>query len=324
MLTLARLRAGLGRLPVMRPAVALLRKGRDKRRRLRVEARPLPLIVAVELTNVCNLRCAKCPLSHTKRPKGFIEESLFEKILRDIESAGAPTEIALSGAGEPTLHPKVVDFVKAARGIRNIGVIGFATNGVALTPDLSERLLDAGLTRLKASLDTDDAAKYLRLNGADAYEQVAANFRRFCEINKSTGSRCDVTLKVTLYDRDLTLARRLTEQWSPHVNRVRVTPLHNWAGTRGARNPTVEGHLCPMPWQLVQVLWDGQITLCCMDNMEGRVNMGDARKVNLSSYWQRDPGLKRVRRQHMKGDLSALPVCASCDMSGYSDINLQD
>jgi sulfatase maturation enzyme AslB (radical SAM superfamily) len=291
--------------------------------RQKLAAKALPSMVLIELTNTCNLRCAKCTLVNTSRKRGFIDDALVKKVLGDVESSGASTEIAFSGSGEPTLHPRLVEFVRAARSVSNVGVIGFATNGVELHPDLSERLLDAGLTRLKASLDTDDAVEYRRLNGRDAYEQVKTNFLRFCEINKATGNRCRVTLKATLYENDLSLARRIKEQWEPYVAQVRVTPVHNWAGLeKRGLDTTAPRSPCRMLWQQVQVLWDGQITLCCMDSMEGRFNMGDAREQNLSSYWLHDPELKRIRRCHEALDLRDLPECAKCDMWAYFDIEV--
>lgn len=318
------MRQRLKRLPGIRTVVDYRRREKQRRQRQRLEAGALPAMMLIELTNTCNLRCAKCPLARTSRTRGFIDDALVEKVLGDIAAAGAPTEIAFSGSGEPTLHPRLVEYVKAARAIPNVGVIGFATNGAALNPDLSEKLLDAGLTRLKASLDTDDAAAYLRLNGRDAYEQAAGNFLRFCEINQAAGNRCRVTLKVTLYENDLALARRLKKKWEPHVAQVRVTPVHNWAGVearglnaaRGPRRP------CSMLWQQTQVLWNGQITICCMDSMEGRFKMGNAYEQNLSLYWQHDPELNRIRRLHEALDLSTLPACANCDMWAYSDIDL--
>ena len=308
-----------GHLPVQ-----YFRHQRQRMKRRKLLAAALPSMVAIELTNNCNLRCAKCPLVRTSRERGFIDDILFAKILYDIESAGAPTEIALSGAGEPTLHPCLVDYVKAARKIPNIGIIGFATNGVELTPDLSRNLLDAGLTRLKASLDTDDPSTYRRLNGKDTYAQASSNFLTFCKINQSTGNRCQVTLKATLYKKDLSLAMRLKEQWSPYVDQVRITPVHNWGGTlkKEAASDKAFRRTCVLLWQQVQILWDGQITLCCMDSMEGRFKMGNLREKNLSDYWLHDQGLRKIRQQHEAMDLSALPTCANCDMFNYSDYNL--
>lgn len=281
-------------------------------------------MVLIELTNNCNLRCAKCTLVNSGRNRGFIDDALVEKVLRDIEAAKAPTEIALSGSGEPTLHPHLVEYVKAARSIPNVGVIGFATNGVALTSGLSERLLEAGLNRLKASLDTDDPREYLRLNGKDTYEQASSNFLRFCQLNKATGNRCRVTLKGTLYQNDLALARRLKKQWTPYVDQVRITPVHNWAGmaTRGLSRTGSRRPPCWMLWEQVQILWDGQITICCTDSMDGRFNMGNAYETNLSEYWRDDPRLKKIRLIHESLDLAALPVCDKCDMWAYADIDI--
>ncbi len=318
------MRKRIKQIPGTRLAITYLR-GRHKQDRLkRPGSFPLPSMVAIELTNNCNLKCAKCPLVNTTRTRGFIDDDLFEKILRDIASAGVPAEIALSGSGEPTLHSRLVDYVKAARNVPNVGVIGFATNGVALKPDLSEKLLDAGLTRLKASLDTDDPTEYQRLNGKDAYDQVVSNFSHFCEINKAKGSHCRVTLKATLYDNNLPLARRIKEKWQGVVDEVRVTPVHNWGGTRDdTMIPTPSIYKpCPLLWQQVQILWDGQITLCCMDTMEGNFNMGNVCHVNISDYWLHDSGLRRIRQLHEAKDLSSLPVCARCDMTAYHDINL--
>ena len=317
-------RERLKRIPGLRPPIDAFHRRQQRLHRRKLAALSLPSMVAVELTNVCNLQCAKCPNKRISRPRGFIDDILFEKILHDIESAGAPTEIALSGSGEPTLHPHLVDYVKAARNIPNVGVIGFATNGVELNPDLSEKLLDAGLTRLKASLDTDDPFMYLKLNGRDTYAQVAANFISFCRSNQARGNRCRVTLKATLYKTDFSLAMRLKQQWSPHVDEVRITPVHNWGGEKKIRLPS-EGSArrpCDFLWRQIQILWNGQITLCCMDSMEGHFQMGDAHDKNLSDYWLHDPGLQDIRGQHEALGISAIPVCNNCDIYAYHDVNL--
>jgi len=318
------LRKRIKQIPGIRLPVEYYRRRKQCRHRQGLASSALPPMVAIELTNNCNLRCAKCPLVRTSRARGFIDDALFEKILHDIKTAGAPTEIALSGSGEPTLHPRLVEYVKAARSIPNVGVIGFATNGVDLNPELSQKLLDAGLTRLKASLDTDDPDQYRRLNGRDAYPQVVENFLRFCEINKATGNRCRVTVKATLYNNDFSLARRLKEKWGSHVYQVRVTPVHNWGGARAQKLNTEKTarRVCAFPWNQIQILRDGQITLCCMDSMEGHFKMGNAQEINLSDYWLHDPGLRRVRQQMEAMDLSALPACAECDMFDYHDIDL--
>lgn len=280
-------------------------------------------MVAIELTNACNLTCAKCARVAVKRPLGFLDAALFSKILGDIRESGQMTEIALGGSGEPTLHSQLVDFVKMARAVPNVGVIGFASSMVNLTPDLSERLLAAGLTRLKVSLDADDPETFRRLYGVDGYATVVENLSSFCEINQRMGGPCTITIKVTLYTDDCAVAERLKKAWAGRVQNVRASVLHNWAGMMGPKRRSARTKACGVLRHQIQVCWDGQITLCCFDSYGKEFNMGNAGDVNLADYWQRDPGLRRIRRLHMAGDFSTLPVCAACNEDEYYDVDLE-
>lgn len=310
-------------IPPIKWAVKSARLQFAKSKMVRKANRALPGMLAVELTNNCNLKCSKCPITKVGRKRGFLDKALFEKILSDVRAAGVPVEIALSGGGEPTLHGDVVEFVRMARAVPNVTRVGFATNAVRLTPGLSRSLLEAGLNRLKLSLDTDDPETYLRLNRVDEYETVVSNILHFTHIKKQGNYKCDVELKITLYTDDLSAASRLRDFWSPHVDRVRATRLHNWAGLKGGRQGNTRSMPCRLLWRQIQILWDGQITLCCQDSMEGFFNMGNAWEIDISHYWRRDPKLLKIRRSHLKGDFSKLPVCAKCAMDQYKNVPIE-
>jgi MoaA/NifB/PqqE/SkfB family radical SAM enzyme len=314
---LSRVRKAAKAIPPLRWAASLVAPWRSRRALARSAKTPLPGMVLIELTNACNLHCAKCPTHEAGRGAGYIDEELFDKVLNDIRNGGSPIEIALSGGGEPTIHPQVVEFVRRAADLPNSTRIGFATNAIELTPELSRRLLDAGLNRLKVSLDTNDPFTYLKFNRVDAYHQVVENVKAFCAIKKDGGYECDVELKITLYTKELTQARAMRDFWSPHVDRVRVTGLHNWAGLKGRRRGEPRTQPCRFLWEHVQILWDGQITLCCFDNMAGFYNMGNAKEIDLSTYWRSSEAFLEARRQHLAGDFSDLPVCAHCNADQY-------
>ena len=129
----------------LRPIVSSVRALRATARRRRAAARDLPESIAIELTNECNLRCAKCPTYDAKRSRGMLAPSLFQKVLDDIAGARTTTSLSLSGGGEAVLHDGLVDFVERARRVKNITRVGFATNGLGLAPELSQALLQAGL-----------------------------------------------------------------------------------------------------------------------------------------------------------------------------------
>jgi hypothetical protein len=160
-------------LPAAQPALAFIRGQRLRRLRRRAERRPLPDSISIELTNECNLKCAKCPTYDAKRPRGLMAPALYRKIIDDIRSAGVDTSVALSGGGA-VLHPSVVDFVAIAAKTPNITSVGFATNGLGLDAALSQQLLDAGLSSLRVSLDAVDASSYLKVNRVDGYDRVVS------------------------------------------------------------------------------------------------------------------------------------------------------
>lgn len=301
----------------LRPVLRIMKNVRLRQRIWAFQRKDLPDSVIVELTNVCNLKCAKCPTYEASRGRGMMELATFQKLMADIASSRSRTSISLNGGGEAILHPQVVEFVRMARAVKNVESISLTTNSLALEPRLSEQLLAAGIDKLKLSLDFIDAATYAAVNRVDGYETVIRNIKELCRIKKTHGYPCKITLKVTRYKKDDELLHRIRVLWSEHVDYIKVTGLHNWAGLRGKRRTPSRTSACEYLWEEVQVLWDGQITLCCWDSMEGFYDMGNVRTVSLSRYWKHDPRLQQIRAAHRRLDFSQLELCATCNADTY-------
>ena len=86
----------------------------------------------IEVNSVCNM---DCPLCFSAAGPGFsltLEE--VEAMLDDfVRTEGTPEVVQFSG-GEPTLHPQIIDFVKAAKA-RGIRFVMINTNGRRLAHD---------------------------------------------------------------------------------------------------------------------------------------------------------------------------------------------
>ncbi|MBS2030318.1 MAG: radical SAM protein [Deltaproteobacteria bacterium] len=88
------------------------------------------------LVDHCNLRCAGCcPLS-PHAPESFADPDGLARDLQLAATALAPRLLRLTG-GEPTLHPKIVECLQAARASKVAPRIQVTTNGtkVAELPD---------------------------------------------------------------------------------------------------------------------------------------------------------------------------------------------
>ncbi|MGH8229691.1 MAG: radical SAM protein [Steroidobacteraceae bacterium] len=91
----------------------------------------------IEVNSTCDM---SCPLCFASAAPGFnltLEE--VEQILDDyVRAEGSPEVVQFSG-GEPTIHPQIIDFVRAAKA-RGIGLVMINTNGKRIARD--DRFLD--------------------------------------------------------------------------------------------------------------------------------------------------------------------------------------
>ncbi len=106
-----------------------------------------PSLIDIELTNYCNLNCPYCPTGNgsAKRPKGYMTGNVWNIILKEL--AEHKTPIRFVRWGEPTLHPKLYDWIREAKdkGL----LVHINTNGVNLDID---RVRKSGLDSIKVSL----------------------------------------------------------------------------------------------------------------------------------------------------------------------------
>lgn len=273
----------------------------------------LPREIALELTNDCNLRCAKCPTYETNRKRGNFSSEVFEKLLADIKNAPrGKTILTFTGAGEPSLHPEIINYVKRAKLEKKIIEVKLITNALDLTPQLIDGLISAKIDSINVSLDTVDPKNYLKINRVDGLERVLKNID-YLAANRGLTK---IHLKVTLYRDDAKFISEIKNKFSEKFDSIRFTGLHNWLGLRGKQSNADGRGVCHYPFYQAQILWDGQITLCCHDCMEGRINMGNIKEIGLSDYWRSKEMIKH-RWAQINGSLDSYEVCKTCDAFKY-------
>lgn len=129
----------------------------------------------VRLTYTCNDHCIFCLDSDTHDGTHRGVEEVKRQIL-DGRRAGAE-RLILSG-GEPTIHPRFVDFVRLGR-LAGYAKVQTVTNGRMFQyPEFLERALDAGLDEITFSIHGPDAKVHDALVGTKgAFEQEVAGLR---------------------------------------------------------------------------------------------------------------------------------------------------
>lgn len=137
-----------------------------------------PLEIFLEISNVCNMKCAMCntfsSLSTARKnviqglKRGFMDvvaitpamESLFMHAI----------QVHAFGFGEPTIHPQ---FRETIRHIRKFGVmVDFFTNGMNLDSDMCQFLVDSAITRITLSMSGATKEDYENVYIGGDFEKV--------------------------------------------------------------------------------------------------------------------------------------------------------
>jgi hypothetical protein len=121
----------------------------------------------LSITNACNLRCPICfTYNRDDRPWHMPVEEI-KRVVEWIVDASGPVDLINLTGGEPTLHPDLVEILRACRR-PEIGRITMNSNGIRLAEDhdLCRRLAELEVCVI-LSLNTLDPEISRRLHGCD-------------------------------------------------------------------------------------------------------------------------------------------------------------
>lgn len=124
-----------------------------------------PYLVALNLTERCNLGCAHCYLDAKVMKQGAADELDTEEVKRALDGiaeAGPEAMVVLTG-GEPLLRPDLEEIAAHAGGLGLMVVIG--SNGLLLTPKRIARLQRAGVAGIGLSVDSLDPDRHDAFRG---------------------------------------------------------------------------------------------------------------------------------------------------------------
>ena len=144
--------------------------------------RHLPLFVSVEPANVCQLRCPECPVGQRTKDKGLKTEmplmtrEVFRRVLKEIQETAWVMQFYFQG--EPLLNKDLPQMIREAHEAGLYTIV--STNGQAMTEDLAEELVRAGLNRIIVSMDglTDASYNAYRVGGSLEKTKMALQLLR--------------------------------------------------------------------------------------------------------------------------------------------------
>ena len=125
-------------------------------------------VISWNITKKCNLRCEHCYISAGRISKAEAEDELSTDecfgVIDQLAEVNSEALLILTG-GEPLMRKDMFEIASYANATGFWVVVG--TNGVFITEELCERMIDAGIKGVSLSLDSLDPATHDRFRGVE-------------------------------------------------------------------------------------------------------------------------------------------------------------
>lgn len=264
-----------------------------------------PLVLTVEPTVRCNLRCPQCVtgMGKTSRAQLELELAVFQSLLDEI--GDAVWYLLLFNQGEPFLQPQLLQFIRHARQKRICVTI--STNGHFFEDRaFVAELIATDIDSIIVSLDGADAASYGSYRQGGDFQVVVQGIQNLITIREQMKVRTPVVMIQCLITRQNEHQVRQMKQLQHELGADRLllktmqieNPQHALAflplnprwrrydATNGKVQATAaSGRGCSRLWYSTVVLSDGRVVPCCFDK-NGIFSFGTiGTKNKLTEIW---------------------------------------
>ncbi len=284
----------------------------------------MPVRMWIEPTNTCNLKCVMCPQSSdTKFKRGFMEFSLFKKIIDEAKTF--VYDVNLHHTGESLLHPEIVEMIRYAK---QAGIYTrLHTNAALLDEEKAKGILDANLDFLSFSFDGYDKETYENIRRGSNFEITLGNILNFLRLKKAQGKQRPFSVfeVIDFSAKPGTSSGLLnvTKEQLAFQKQFEETPLdkfvlkapHNWAGTHDADGNPLHPEkycACTFPWYAMVVFWNGHVSPCPQDFFNN-LCLGSIQESSIREVWH-GKALINIREKMKYKKYHSLNPCATCDL----------
>lgn len=294
---------------------------------------PCPFTVFIEQTRHCNLKCFYCIHSTRNIPDGefaslgysikHMEFDMYKRIIKQLsEFPKGIKRIVFSGLGEPLMNPQLPEMIRIAADAQIADRLEVVTNGILLTPELSDKLIEAGLTNINISIQGISSDQYEKTCGMRIdFEQFIDNLTYLYHHRKNTKiyiKAIDATLKTKddekrfyeifgnitdrIYVEHLIVMQQQMDSFKSVVDRTK-----NFYNEEFDLNRKV----CAPSFYFLQIGCDFDTFPCPVPGLGKGLSMGNVKDNTLLEIWN---GTKRKKhlRTMLQLEKDSIPECNNC------------
>ena len=269
-----------------------------------------PRVVRVETTDICNANCVTCTREIMTRAMGIMDMALYRKIVDEC-GANKVNSIHLHNFGEPLTDRLIFERIEyaAKKGIKT----KIFSNLALLDREKARLLVKSGLTNIKVSIDGNSKETFEAIRRGLDFDRVVENINTLLEARKTLNSKTPgVGLVFVETEKNFFEKDGFIKRWKGKVDSIDISSYHNWGGSLlRSRAIDERGLPCLRVWQTFTVLWNGDVSLCCMD-YDGKVLLGNVKEDTISRIFNGEK-LRKIRQHHLRGDFEKIPICRMCE-----------
>ncbi len=272
---------------------------------------PFPTRFAVEVTAECNLECSMCHHPNMQRPKGRMPFELWKRCADQIAGSFPDTQCWFSFCGDPLIEPdlllRMLAYGKSV-GLRSLNI---NTNGMLLTAELVEPLLNSGADLFVFGIDGFSKETFEKIRVKGDRDVVYANVEQFLAARHASTSEPEIQVQFIEMDENGHELEDFKAYWLARGATLKVRNKLSWGGRFDTPLAVSKEKRIPCPWAItmMHVFWDGRVPRCPGDT-EGTEGVGNAWDEPLTVLWER---LGEYRKKHLEHRFDELPeTCQDC------------
>lgn len=269
----------------------------------------IPLHINLAMIDACQMLCPHCYRQHnpTKYGKKRLTWDECRAIVDECADLGVPSMFFGSGS-ELFLHKNGMDILEYAadKGIMDNFI---CTNGELMTPDITDRIIAAGITRVNVSLDAATAETFAKVRG-EGYETIIENLNYFIERKKELGLRLPI-LRISFVNYNLNTHEKdqFVQQWQGRADIVDIQTPMNIRLVDVQPYTELDDMPCSYPWEMMMINWDGNIMPCC-NEFSKYVTVGNIADMGVLEAWNSE-AMEDLRRSFLT-NTDVPRACVNC------------
>jgi radical SAM protein with 4Fe4S-binding SPASM domain len=256
-----------------------------------------------------------------------MDPDLIKKIASELQSI-RPKLVTLHLSGEPLLHPEISRLISILKEKRLH--VTFSTNGLLLTKQKIEEIIDAGLDCIRIDFAANKE-RYEDIRQNSVWDVVYNNILSLIEIKKKKNASEPLIL---LFNIDVVNNKRETtgnlHSMAKLFNKSTVKTLnlelHRWAGefARASEEKGLYEELslpehvkgkyfpCPHIFGSFVITWNGDVVPCCRDLKKDYI-IGNVQENSIKHLWNSEKMIE-LRRKQIEQKYMDIPLCRHCTM----------